>query len=262
MPEVATHPPGAFCWIELGTTDQNAAKDFYGKLFGWTFEDNESPGMTYTMFKLREKYAAACYTLDAAKMPGVPPHWMLYIATDDADASARRVGELGGKVTAPAFDVMEFGRMAILADPQGGNFCVWQAKLNKGIGVHNEPGAFCWGQLNTTDTAKAEAFYTALFGWQAKTGTGGGTTYTESLLGGNPTGGLLALPSGGPASPTAAPTNRPSRSGGARTSRRRRSRAWADSPSSPIPRAPFSPSTRSEKNFSPRDVDFGESPSS
>jgi predicted enzyme related to lactoylglutathione lyase len=196
MPEVATHPPGAFCWIELGTTDQNAAKDFYGKLFGWTFEDNESPGMTYTMFKLREKYAAACYTLDAAKMPGVPPHWMVYIATDDADASARRAGELGGKVTAPAFDVMEFGRMAVLADPQGGNFCVWQAKLNKGIGVHNEPGAFCWGQLNTTDTAKAEAFYTGLFSWQAKTGSGGGMTYTEWLLGGNPIGGMMALPPG------------------------------------------------------------------
>ncbi|HEY3349414.1 MAG TPA: VOC family protein [Thermoanaerobaculia bacterium] len=194
---MTSHAPGAFCWIELATTDQKAAKDFYAKLFGWTFTDNEmGPGMTYTIFQLKGRDAAACYTLDAAKMPGVPPHWMLYVATGDADASARRAGELGGKVTAPAFDVMDFGRMAVLADPTGGNFCVWQAKANTGIGIQDEPGAFCWGQLNTSETAKAEAFYTALFGWKAKTGTGGGMTYTEWILGGKPIGGMMAPPDG------------------------------------------------------------------
>lgn len=202
MPEVTKHAPGAFCWVELGTTDQKAAKDFYGKLFGWTFQDSESgPGMTYTMFKLKGRDVAAGYTLDAAKMPGVPPHWMLYVATADAGESARRAGELGGKVTAPAFEVGEFGRMAILADPQGGNFCVWEPKQNPGIGIHNEPGAFCWGQLNTTDTASAEAFYKALFPWQAKTGTGGGMTYTEWTLGGAPIGGMMSLPPDAPAPP-------------------------------------------------------------
>ena len=181
MAEVTSHAPGAFCWIELATSDQKAAKDFYTRLFGWSFQDNDVPGMTYTIFKLKGRDAAACYTLDPAKMP-VPPHWMLYVATADADASARRAAQLGGKITAPAFDVMDFGRMAVLADPQGGNLCVWQAKSNKGIGIHNEPGAFCWGQLNTTDTAKAEAFYKGLFPWEAKTGSDGGMTYTEWLL--------------------------------------------------------------------------------
>ena len=197
MPEVTSHPPGAFCWIELATTDQKAAKDFYGKLFGWSFTDNDmGPGMTYTIFKLKGRDAAACYTLDAAKMPGVPPHWMIYIASADAGASAGRAAELGGKITAPAFEVGDFGKMAVLADPTGGNFCVWEAKLNTGIGIHNEPGSFSWGQLNTNETAKAEAFYTALFGWQAKTGTGGGMTYTEWILGGKPIGGMMAPPDG------------------------------------------------------------------
>lgn len=202
MAEVDSHAPGAFCWIELGTTDQKAAKDFYGRLFGWSFLDNEmGPGMTYTIFKLKGRDAAACYTLDGAKMPGVPPHWMIYVATGDADASARRAAELGGKVTAPAFDVGEFGRMAVLADPQGGNFCVWQARMNTGIGIHNEPGAFCWGQLNTTDPAKAETFYRGLFGWDAKTGSDGGMTYTEWLLGKTPIGGMMEKPKESPGPP-------------------------------------------------------------
>jgi predicted enzyme related to lactoylglutathione lyase len=197
MAEVTTHAPGAFCWIELGTTDQRAAKDFYSKLFGWSFVDNEmGPGMTYTIFKLRGRDAAACYTLDPAKMKGVPPHWMLYVATADAAASAGRAAELGGTVTAPAFDVGTLGKMAVLADPAGGSFCVWEPRANAGIGIHDEPGAFCWGQLNTADTAKAEAFYTSLFGWQAKTGSGGGMTYTEWLLAGKPIGGMMAPPDG------------------------------------------------------------------
>ncbi len=195
MAEVTSHAPGAFTWIELGTTDQNGAKEFYGRLFGWTFEDQQmGPDMVYTTFRLKGRNVAAAYTLDPKQHPGVPPHWMLYAATADADATARRVGELGGKVMAAPFDVMDFGRMAVLTDPTGAALSVWQARTHHGIGIHNEPGAFCWGQLNTSDTAKAEAFYTALFGWAAKSGSDGGMTYTEWLLGGKPIGGMMALP--------------------------------------------------------------------
>lgn len=202
MSEVTSHAPGAFCWVELGTSDQNAAKDFYTKLFGWSFTDNSmDPSMTYTIFSIRGRDAAACYQIDSARMPGVPPHWMLYMATADADATARRAGELAGSVRMPPFEVGEYGRMAVLSDPQGGVFSVWEAKANRGIGVHNEPGAFCWGQLNTTDPAKAEPFYRGLFGWGAKTGSDGGMTYTEWLLGGTPLGGMMAKPKEDPGPP-------------------------------------------------------------
>ena len=195
MPEVTSHPPGAFCWIELGTTDQNAAKAFYGKLFGWTFVDTPiGPGGVYTVFKLKGRDVAAAYTLDPKQQPAMPPHWMLYVATADADASAKQCAKLGGEVMMGAFDVFDLGRMAVLKDPTGAVCNAWQAGKNTGLGVHNEPGAFCWGQLNTSDTAKAEAFYTALFGWTAKTGSGGGMTYTEWALGGVPIGGMMALP--------------------------------------------------------------------
>ena len=195
MADVLSHAPGAFCWIELGTTDQNAAKVFYGKLFGWTFEDMPmGPEMTYTTFKLKGRRVAAAYKLDPKVMPGAPPHWMSYVATADANATARRAGELGGKVMAEPFDVMEFGRMAVLADPTGAIISIWQARTHNGIEIHDEPAAFCWGQLNTSDMARAEAFYTALFGWKPKTGSDGGMTYTEWLMGGKPIGGMMELP--------------------------------------------------------------------
>jgi predicted enzyme related to lactoylglutathione lyase len=202
MPEVTSHAPGAFSWVELATTDQNAAKGFYGKLFGWTFRDEPiGPGEVYMTFQLAGRPVAAAYTLDSKRHPGVPPHWMVYVATADADETARRTVELGGKVETAPFDVMELGRMAVLSDPTGAALSVWQAKTHRGLAVHNEPGSFCWGQLNTNDTARAEAFYTALFGWTAKTGSDATMTYTEWLLGGAPIGGMMAFPEGAQAPP-------------------------------------------------------------
>jgi predicted enzyme related to lactoylglutathione lyase len=200
MSIVTSHPPGAFCWVELATTDQNAAKAFYGSLFDWKFNDIDmGPGGAYTIFTLKDHDVAAGYTLDPQEMPGVPPHWMLYVATADADAAALRCTELGGAVVMPGFDVFDKGRMAVLKDPTGGIHNIWQAKGGSGTGIYNEPGAFCWGQLNTSDTAEAERYYTAMFGWGAKTSSGGDMTYTEWTLGGNPLGGMMALPPGTPA---------------------------------------------------------------
>jgi predicted enzyme related to lactoylglutathione lyase len=199
MAEVTSHPPGAFCWVELGTSDQNAAKEFYGKLFGWTFQDQPmgpDPNDAYTIFKLKGRDVAAGYKLNPQMHAGVPPHWMLYVATADADATAAKATELGGQTMMPPFDVFDFGRMSVLKDPTGGSFSIWQAKTNTGVGIVNEPGAFCWGQLNTNDTAKAEAFYTSLFGWSSNTGSGGGMTYTEWMLNGTPFGGMMSLPPG------------------------------------------------------------------
>lgn len=153
--------------MELGTTDQTAAKKFYGDLFGWTVDDAPmGPGEFYSMFKLEGKEAAAAYTLRKDQQAqGVPPHWMIYIAADNVDESARRATELGATVVAPPFDVMDVGRMAVVQDPTGAMFCLWQEKKSSGIETKNADGAFCWADLSTPDVARASEFYTKLFGW-------------------------------------------------------------------------------------------------
>jgi uncharacterized protein len=168
MPNIDTHKPGAFCWVELGTTDQNAAKNFYSSLFGWIASDNPmGPNDFYTMFRLQGRDAAAAYTLRPdQRSRGVPPHWMLYIAVDNADAAVNRAAQLGGQVLAPAFDVMDVGRMAVLQDPTGAVFSVWQAKKHSGTGITGVPGILCWADLNSPDQGRARKFYTDLFGWK------------------------------------------------------------------------------------------------
>src|SRR5438105_2840990 len=172
MAIVEKHAPGSFCWVELGTTDQAAAKTFYSSLFGWTPNDFPmGPGDLYTIFRLDGRDAAAGYTIrPEQRAQGVPPHWMLYIQVESADDAAARAEKLGGKVLAPAFDVMTVGRMAVLQDPTGAIFTAWQPKQHSGIGIAGVPGTLCWADLSTPDPARAREFYSALFGWKIAPG--------------------------------------------------------------------------------------------
>lgn len=193
MPQVDKHPPGDFCWIELATTDQNGAESFYASLFGWTPNAMPpGPDGAYTIFRMKGRDCAAGYTMGPEeRAQHVPPHWNLYIAVESADAAAGKAAQLGAKVLAPAFDVFDVGRMAILQDPTGAVFTVWQAKKNAGIGVVREPGAFCWADLSTSDPARAKQFYSGLFGWQLQAGEKDPSGYLhikngENFIGGVP----------------------------------------------------------------------------
>ncbi len=193
MTNIDKHPAGSFCWIELATTDQASAKNFYGSIFGWTPNDMPmGPSGTYTIFRLNGRDAAAGYQLNPTQLQqNIPPHWMLYILVEDVDASASRVPQLGGKVILGPFDVMDAGRMAVIQDPTGAYFCLWQAKRNAGNGIADVHGTLCWADLSTPDTKSAEAFYSGLFGWQFTTSENDASGYLhikngEHFIGGVP----------------------------------------------------------------------------
>jgi uncharacterized protein len=171
MANIDKHAPGSFCWVELGTTDQNAAKKFYTQLFGWTVTDYPmGPGQAYSIFRLNGRDAGAGYTLDKEKLArGVPVHWLLYIAVASADEAAKKAAQAGATVVMPPFDVMDAGRMAVIQDPTGAAFALWQPNRNQGIGVQGEPSALCWADLSTSDPDRAKKFYSDLFGWQITT---------------------------------------------------------------------------------------------
>jgi len=168
MTTIEKHAPGSFCWIELATTDQAAAKNFYGKLFGWEAHDTPiGPSEFYTIFKLGGRDVGATYTMrEEQRSAGMPPNWLLYVAVDSADEAAKRASDLGGKICAEAFDVSDFGRMAIIQDPTGAAIALWQAKQHAGLGVTGEKGTLCWADLSTPEPETAARFYSQLFGWK------------------------------------------------------------------------------------------------
>jgi predicted enzyme related to lactoylglutathione lyase len=201
--EYTSHVPGTFSWAELATTDQKAGVAFYRALFGWDVKDQPiGPTEVYSLFTLRGQEVGAAYTMQPdERQLGIPPHWNLYVSVASADDTAKRAEGLGATVLMAPFDVMDAGRMAVVQDPTGAVFQVWQAARSIGARILNEPGALCWSELSTRDTKAAESFYTALFGWTAKhSAPGSPMAYTEFSVQGQPGIGMMAMPAQMPAS--------------------------------------------------------------
>jgi len=188
MSERTSYAPGTPCWIDLGTPDQDAAAEFYGALFDWSVEEDENAEQTggYRVATLRDKGIGGVMKL---MEEGQPPAWSTYIAVDDVDATVAKAKEAGGSVIAEPMDVLDYGRMAFLADPSGAVLGLWKAGRNVGAGLVNEPGALSWNELNTRDVAGAKDFYGAVFGWTFDDQG----SYTRVLLDGDPVAGILNL---------------------------------------------------------------------
>jgi predicted enzyme related to lactoylglutathione lyase len=167
MGERTKYAHGTFSWSDLTTTDQEAAKAFYGDLFGWeTIDTPVGDGVYYTMAKLDGKDVAAISPQpEQQREAGIPPVWNSYITVDSADRALERAKELGATVRAPAFDVMDAGRMGVVTDPQGAFFLVWEPKSHIGASLVNAPGALSWNELATPDIDASAGFYSELFGW-------------------------------------------------------------------------------------------------
>jgi predicted enzyme related to lactoylglutathione lyase len=189
MGERTSHAPGTFSWADLSTTDTDGAAAFYTGLFGWATEDNPMPeGGVYTMLS---KAGKAVGGLSAVQQEGQPPAWNSYVTVESADDSSAAVDEQGGTVVMEPFDVMDVGRMAVIQDPSGAFFYVWEPHASIGAERVNEPGALTLNQLNTSEAARAEQFYGGVFGWRFEQVPGGDRPYWGIYNGDRLNGGMM-----------------------------------------------------------------------
>ncbi len=192
--KVAQYPHGHFSWADCTSGDQEAAKDFYAKLMGWGTEDmplGEDWGV-YTMFTSQGVYTAGLGQLPAEMAAqGIPSYWTNYVSVDNVDALLDTVTEQGGMIIAPAMDIFDSGRMAVIQDPTGAQLGLWQPKNHKGAGIVNTPGAMTWNELYTRDLEKARAFYNILLGWEYEAMEG--MDYYTIQTNGRANGGIMQL---------------------------------------------------------------------
>jgi predicted enzyme related to lactoylglutathione lyase len=166
MPERDGYIPGVPCWVDTSHPDPEAVLPFYGGLFGWEFENMMPEGFEgkYYIGRIRGGDVAAIGSVPE----GAPPMamWNTYVWVENADETAAKARDAGGGVAMEPFDVMDAGRMAVLTDPEGAVFCLWEAKNQKGAKVVNEHGSLNFNGLATRDAERAKTFYGAVFGWQ------------------------------------------------------------------------------------------------
>jgi predicted enzyme related to lactoylglutathione lyase len=162
-----SYAPGTFSWVDVVTTETAAAKSFYRGLFGWEMDDEDTgAGAVYTMCRIDGDAVCGLFEMsDDMRADGVPSNWTSYVSVTDAEAAAGRADELGGAVVRQPFDVPGAGRVAVLKDPFGAVFAVWQPGARIGAERVNEIGCLCMNELATIDPEGARSFYERLFGW-------------------------------------------------------------------------------------------------
>jgi predicted enzyme related to lactoylglutathione lyase len=192
MPARESYAQGTPNWVDLQTTDQAAAKAFYGEVFGWTYDDQPmDAGAVYSIAKIGDgQVAAIAPQSPELKAAGAPAMWNTYLAVDSVDDATAKVGPAGGTVAMEPFDVMDAGRMSFVLDPSGAPVALWQANQHIGATLVNEPGTVTWNEL-ITDNPAAVSFYEQVLGVTTTAMEMGADKYTMFQVGGKEVGGTL-----------------------------------------------------------------------
>ena len=192
MPVFDTYAQGTPNWVELMTPDQRGAAEFYGALFGWQMVENPlADGQVYIVGNLQGD-AVAGITSQLPELAGHPAFWNVFLAADDVDAVAARVGPAGGVVEAEPFDFLDYGRTARIQDPTGARVSLWQPGRLMTARA-NEPGAPIWNELLTPDIGRASRFYSDVLGMTSQENAvawGSASSYLTFSAAGRPIAGV------------------------------------------------------------------------
>ncbi len=193
---------GLFVWHDLITGDLAAAREFYTALYGWDVKPEDmGGGHTYDMIKTAGREIGGMIHMDPAH--GVPTHWMSYVLVADAQATVDAAQRLGGGIVRPVAPIPNVGCFAVLRDPQGATFAVFQPDMTGAPppdeGLPEGPGTFCWHELLAQDADRAAPFYVGLFGWtHATQEMGEFGTYHLFRRGEDMVAGMLPMPADAP----------------------------------------------------------------
>ena len=195
MTKMSDYPSGLFCWVDLVAHDLEAAKRWYGELFGWQANDQDTQGgPPYVRFtKDGRTVAGAGQMSDEMKQAGVPPMWNDYVSVADAAATEAKARELGATISVPTMKVMDVGRLCFFSDPEGVNIAVWEPQEHHGAQLVNEPGSFAWNERVTRDVEAIKRFYGQLFGWTFEAQPMPDVVYHTIKLGQRDNGGIMPM---------------------------------------------------------------------
>jgi hypothetical protein len=158
--------PGVPCWVETWQDDGEAASAYYSRIFGWEAGKplSRDDGGSFRICKLRGRDVAAIGSPVPEEAPPVPS-WTTFIQVASAEQTAAKAKEAGGSVIVEPMSSLEGGSIAIVADPAGAAFAVWEQAKHGGAQTINEPGAWAMSMLVTPDSQQAVRFYGEVFGW-------------------------------------------------------------------------------------------------
>jgi uncharacterized protein len=174
-PPVADPPTGAlhagkWVWADLVTLDVARAAEFYGNVFGWTYEtygpaDDDQQSYTLILSK-GVPIGGMVFSERHARSARPQARWIGIVSVDDVDAAAKTASANGGRVLVGPMDTNPRGRTALLADPEGAPFAVLRSATGDPEEYLAEPGEWLWFELWADDVVSMGAFYKAVGGYE------------------------------------------------------------------------------------------------
>jgi uncharacterized protein len=184
------YAPGSPCWVDIGSPNIDEAASFYQELFGWNVAGSDDTFGGYRTCELDESPVAG---IGPQQNENQPPWWMTYFSVEDIVASVETAKKLGAEIAVESAELGTIGKLAVLVDPTGAVFSLWQPGDLIGAHIVNEPGALAWHELTTRDAAASIDFYQGLFGWDAETLQIGDNEYVSFALGAMPIAGMTVM---------------------------------------------------------------------
>jgi hypothetical protein len=184
MSERSHYPPGTPCWVDVLAADPESELSFYAGLFGWDFigpGPMANTGGKYFVAQVRGRDVAGISSAPPNQRHG-PGFWNTYVSVENVEESCETAARGGGSILLAPFDALPAGRMAVVSDPAGAAFALWEPKERVGAQLVNEPSAWAMSALLTPDVEGAKEFYRALFGWKWEIFAAGATRATLCRL--------------------------------------------------------------------------------
>jgi uncharacterized protein len=185
---------GEFVWVDLMTPDMAASEEFYGRIFGWSLDQQETGPNGYRHF--RNDDAAFGGALPWGMKSG-PAQWLPYMLVEDVDHASRSAVDLGATLVMPPCEIPRAGAFSVIVDPQRASLTLFRANQNIGLRASQDevpPGGIAMYELVTTEPVDAVAFYAGFAGWLMEETESDGSTYWTAELDGKPVASIRQKP--------------------------------------------------------------------
>lgn len=154
--------PNNIIYADLSTYTPKKTISFYEKIFGWEYHNLYGNYIAY----LNEKPIVGLYeTPEKFKQMRMPHFWMTYIQVNDVKITVEKARKLGGIIEMQQ-EISDFGKVALIRDPQGAGFTIYEGENLKSTRTENTPNTLIWNELHISNAEKIIPFYEGVFDWE------------------------------------------------------------------------------------------------
>lgn len=152
---------GKFVWDDLLTNDVAQAKEFYGQLLGWTFEQRNEYTVVYNN---SQAIGGMAQITETSENPGVA-RWLNLLSVADLDQAIALVEKNGGSIQNGPLNLVNRGRGALIRDPHGAQLLIIQATGGDPEDSTPPVGSWLWHELWSNNVEGSLTFYQQLIGY-------------------------------------------------------------------------------------------------